>query len=147
MYFPFSGFWNGVCVKDCSPRLLPTQVHVPSLTPARCIEACQERFFSFAGVQAGRQCFCGNTAPPQEKILDVTECSANCPGDSSLKCGGSCRMGVFKTTGRIRIWSLVSPCSPSLCRIPLCCPPSRVRGRPLGFPSRRLQLCRTGGLP
>ena len=103
MYFTFSGFWNGVCVKDCHPRLLPTQLRIKpledALTPPRCIEACQNAGFSFAGVQAGRECFCGNTAPPEEKIVDQKECSSNCAGDKSIKCGGGCRMGVFKTAG------------------------------------------------
>ena len=105
MYFTFSGFWNGVCVEDCHPRLLPHRLRwlENSLTPTSCIQACQNDGYAFAGVQAGRECWCGYTAPPADKIVDMTECSANCAGDSSLKCGGGCRMGVFKTPGRIKI--------------------------------------------
>ena len=99
-----SASWNGECVQDCSPRLLPTLVNVPSVTPARCIQVCQEKGFSFAGVQYAKECWCGNTAPPVDKIVDQKECDMNCAGDSSIKCGGGCRMGVFMTGGRIKEW-------------------------------------------
>ena len=95
--------WNGECVKDCSPRLLPTLVNVPSLTPATCIQACQEKGFSFAGVQWAKECWCGHTSPPADKIVDQKECNMKCAGDSASKCGGSCRMGVFSTSGRISL--------------------------------------------
>ena len=92
-----------MCVQDSHSRLLPTGLRAASLmkalTPTRCIKACQKEGFSFAGVQAGKECYCGNTAPPEDKIVDMMECSSPCSGDSSLKCGGVWRMGVFKTAG------------------------------------------------
>ena len=93
-----------MCVKDSSQRLLPNLVSVPSVTPARCIQACEGKGFSFAGVQWARECWCGNTVPPVDKIVDLKECDMNCVGDSSIKCGGSYRMGVFMIPGNIKIW-------------------------------------------
>ena len=77
--------------------MFPTQVEVSSLTPDKCIQACRERGFSFAGVQYSRQCFCGNTAPPLDKIVDKNECNKDCEGDPAIKCGGHCRMNVYRT--------------------------------------------------
>ena len=95
----FSVSWNGVCVKDSSQRLLPTAVKVPSLTPDKCIKACGEKGFKFAGVQIEKECWCGNVAPPEDKIVALKECNYNCQGDTSIKCGGSWRMKVFKSQG------------------------------------------------
>ena len=98
----FSVSWHGECVKDSRQRLLPTLVKVPSLTPAKCMAACQENgLFSFAGVQTWRECWCGREAPPENKIVAMKECKHNCQGDSSIKCGGPWRMRVFKMQGLI----------------------------------------------
>ena len=70
-----------------------------SLTPAKCIQACRDKGYSFAGVQYAFECFCGNVAPPQSSIVAMDECNAACRGDSSIKCGGTWRMNVFKTSG------------------------------------------------
>ena len=78
-------------------RLLPNELIVPSLTPGKCIEACQKKGYSFAGVQYGKECYCGRKAPPVHRIRAMKECDMNCKGDSSIKCGGEWRMNVFKT--------------------------------------------------
>merc|ERR1712038_1714041 len=101
--------WNGKCVRDSSRpfRLLPTNAvpgydlggPFPSNTPARCKEACDDQGFLFAGVQTGHECWCGNDAPPQDRIVDMRECNVSCSGDSTLKCGGIWRMNVYKIEG------------------------------------------------
>ena len=96
----FTGPWNGVCVHDTYPiRLLPTLLNVPSLTPSKCIEACKEKGLYVAGVQNAKECWCGTAAPSEERIVKKEECNHNCVGDSSIKCGGSMRMNVFKSKG------------------------------------------------
>ena len=95
--------WNGNCVRDSEKRLLPTlpgnDLQFPSNTPARCMEACDDQGFLFAGVQHGHECWCGNDAPPQDRIVDMKECVHSCSGDSTLKCGGVWRMNVYKIEG------------------------------------------------
>ena len=100
----FSANWNGKCATDWWDRTLPQQVHVSSLTPASCLQACQENGFIFAGVEAGHECFCGNDEPTGDKIAPDGDCSHNCNGDSSLKCGGAWRLSVFKygDLGRVK---------------------------------------------
>ena len=96
--------WNGVCVEDSSDRLLPDEISpkIPDQTPAKCIRACQDLGFSFAGVQDGIQCNCGDVAPPLDKIISMNECTLpdctncrNCAGDPSKPCGGPYKMIVF----------------------------------------------------
>ena len=83
---------------DSSKRLLPVRKHIPSVTPAKCVEACVG--YPFAGVQVGTQCWCGYEAPPKNKIVPMKECNYKCNGDSSLKCGGFWRMNVFESESR-----------------------------------------------
>ena len=54
----------------------------------------------FAGVQFGHECWCGNDAPPQDRIVAKEECNVSCSGDSSLKCGGVWRMNVYRIEGQ-----------------------------------------------
>lgn len=100
--------WNGNCVRDSSPpRLLPTNAvpgsnliwGIPNLTPAICIEACEDQGFLFAGVQTGHECWCGNAAPREDRIVDMGECNQSCSGDSAHKCGGVWRMNVYRIGG------------------------------------------------
>ena len=92
--------WTGnYCVRDQNPRLLPFfpgRSWFPSLTPAKCIKACNDQNYNFAGVQFGHQCFCGNEAPPEYTIVDMEECNQSCGGDSAQKCGAAWRMNVYK---------------------------------------------------
>ena len=106
MIFHFLVSWNGKCVRDGSARLLPTNAvpgfpySVPSITPTKCIEACDDKGFLFAGVQFGHECWCGNDAPPHDRIVAKEECNVSCSGDSSLKCGGVWRMNVYRIEGQ-----------------------------------------------
>ena len=61
----------------------------------RCKEA--DEGYAFAGVQWGRECFCGNEAPPEETIVDQGECDWPCSGDQDLVCGALWRMNVYET--------------------------------------------------
>ena len=61
----------------------------------RCKEA--DEGYAFAGVQWGRECFCGNEAPPTETIVDQDECNWPCSGDQDLVCGALWRMNVYET--------------------------------------------------
>ena len=84
--------WDGQCVIDSPDRLLPIYKNVSSLTPSSCVEACTG--YLFAGVQYGKECWCGYEAPPKDKIVPMNECDYACTGDSALKCGGYWRMNV-----------------------------------------------------
>ena len=96
----------GNCYVDDATRRLPEHIHksdqskfTSSNTPEFCINACKEKGFKFAGVEWGKQCFCGNTEPAVDKKVPGTECNMVCPGDSSILCGASWRMNIFSTSG------------------------------------------------
>ena len=96
---------NGQCMVDSSDRLLPTYLGSKStMTPQLCTEMCGVREYSFAGVNYGSECWCGNDEPPRSKFAIAADCNMECPGDRTQKCGGGWRMNVYKTnTGKERI--------------------------------------------
>ena len=95
----------GNCFVDEATRRLPEGVHASdqdkftsSNTPEFCVNACKEKGFGFAGVEWGKQCFCGNTEPAVDKKVPASECNMACPGDSSVNCGASWRMNIYSTS-------------------------------------------------
>ena len=93
-----TNIWTGQCVQDSIwERLLPTQIPIDLLTPAKSIKACNGKGFSFAGVQYYSECFCGNEEPPTDRILETSRCTYGCVGDRAQRCGGSqILMNVYK---------------------------------------------------
>lgn len=69
----------------------------------KCIEICLQSGFTYAGVQYGNECFCGNSAPPSTVQLADSSCNMKCPGGSDTTtedasiCGGYFTMNVFET--------------------------------------------------
>ena len=53
--------------------------------------------YAYAGVEFGSECFCGNEPPPEDTIVDQSECDWTCHGDRELICGALWRMNVFET--------------------------------------------------
>jgi len=87
--------WTGQCVQDDQSRLLDHYESITDNTPSACIQLCRRKGFKYAGVQYAILCFCGNEAPPSDRIRSETECDIKCPGDDSKKCGGTWRMNVY----------------------------------------------------
>jgi WSC domain len=56
-----------------------------SMTVEACATACEG--YTWFGVEYGRECYCGNTINRGSVIADDSNCSFNCPGDSTEKCG------------------------------------------------------------
>ena len=87
-------------MKDRNPRLLPKYLGKSRYnTPTDCIRRCSEEDdgYAFAGVQWGRECFCGKLPPPADTLVDESECNWKCSGDQSLFCGALWRMNVYET--------------------------------------------------
>merc|ERR1711962_1654099 len=102
-----AGGWTGQCVDDNgATKLLSDQnIHsnnsyshgYPSSNNSvtSCIEMCRSKGYTYAGVEYGYQCFCGNTPPPSSKILPQSQCWYKCYGDPDQYCGGFHTMNVY----------------------------------------------------
>ncbi|PVF98143.1 WSC-domain-containing protein [Serendipita vermifera] len=64
------------------------------MTPAKCQSLCEADGFSLAGVEYGRECFCGNTIMGNNRP-SANICTMTCSGDSSQKCGGPDAINIY----------------------------------------------------
>ncbi|XP_078694695.1 uncharacterized protein LOC144923752 isoform X2 [Branchiostoma floridae x Branchiostoma belcheri] len=73
-----------------------------NLTPTSCINHCTSGGYRYAGLQYGKECFCGDSfgrfgAAPE------SECDTPCTGDAAETCGGNWRNSIYRTiTGYIK---------------------------------------------
>lgn len=103
--------WQAVgCYKDLAPnvdRPLATLAsrNDTSQTPTNCQAQCLQLGTSYAGVQDGRECWCGNTiqAPMNNTPVAESDCNKHCSGDPTLLCGQG---------GRIYLYEYIQPVVP-----------------------------------
>ena len=103
-----SGFtFDGQCYQDCQTggtdvngvkRVLPDDFKYGAMTIGKCKNYCFGKGFTYAGVQNGNECFCGNEINPSAP-KPSSECNKQCTGDRSQTCGGGCRLNVYKNIG------------------------------------------------
>ncbi|CAH1244651.1 PCSK9 [Branchiostoma lanceolatum] len=73
-----------------------------NLTPTSCLSHCTSAGYRYAGLQYGKECFCGDNfggfgAAPE------SECNKPCSGDAAKTCGGDWRNSIYRTiTGYIK---------------------------------------------
>ncbi|KAM0227843.1 hypothetical protein ACHAPO_011220 [Fusarium lateritium] len=85
----------GCFADSTNSRVLPTSINHGGNTPDKCKAACADGGFTYAGVEFGSQCFCGSSL--QRELVQSTDCTMNCPGDASIKCGGINAIQIFST--------------------------------------------------
>eukprot|EP01064_Diplonema_japonicum_P016060 TRINITY_DN24084_c0_g1_i1.p1 TRINITY_DN24084_c0_g1~~TRINITY_DN24084_c0_g1_i1.p1 ORF type:complete len:652 (+),score=56.36 TRINITY_DN24084_c0_g1_i1:51-2006(+) len=83
------------CFKTYRARFLPKHVYRGSSnTPTSCAERCSDKGYSYAGVEYGRECWCGNSIARSIKTA-TKECNKKCTGDPNEWCGGGHRMDLY----------------------------------------------------
>ncbi|KIO26870.1 hypothetical protein M407DRAFT_234142, partial [Tulasnella calospora MUT 4182] len=95
LYKTAAGRWTNLgCYLDQSSRTLTSlsKQNWSVMTPALCAATCAS--YSYFGTEAGNECYCGN-ALTVNTPEPITDCSTNCAGDSSLKCGGNWRLTLY----------------------------------------------------
>jgi len=64
------------------------------MTPQMCIEHCHEKGKKYAGLQYGKQCWCGNEYGKHGKV-DDDKCDMPCSGDPDTMCGASFYNSIY----------------------------------------------------
>jgi len=84
------------CAVDANPRILNefSNTAMANMTVDSCLNLCEEKGFSFAGVEYGEQCYCGSKLPASIKYADI--CQLPCKGNAKETCGGFWAMEVFE---------------------------------------------------
>ena len=93
--------YQGCAQDNVNSRILTGTNNIYSSSQATtdvntCIEACAG--YTYAGLEYGKQCFCGNSIPssavPQANQLG--SCNMPCAGNSSQYCGGGSQLSLYK---------------------------------------------------
>ena len=95
-------FTDGQCfVDNLDDRVLPFYkgTNGGEMTIEKCKQLCfEDNTYSYAGIQYGGECWCGNGRPNNPAPL--SECSMACSGDNSQKCGAPGKMNAYHKPGR-----------------------------------------------
>ncbi|PMD64690.1 WSC-domain-containing protein, partial [Hyaloscypha bicolor E] len=85
--------WQG-CIMEVTnggPRALSDFAYYnDTMTVEACVNACSA--YTYAGIEYGRECYCGNTINPGGGPAPTTDCSFLCPGNSLEYCGAGSRL-------------------------------------------------------
>ncbi|KAN0133552.1 WSC domain containing protein [Lactarius tabidus] len=125
---PSVGLWDGLgCYNDSiSARALQVIVDAGNTTVESCVAACQALGFSLAGVEYGRECWCGSelqhgstfygnengidpTAPFHRYDPNGIYCDMGCEGNPAELCGGPALLDLYNFTGTYPIGASVVP--------------------------------------
>jgi hypothetical protein len=120
-YHDAGGYYNA------SGRVLDGYAYNPGdaekgkMTHGVCMQVCNDRGYKYAGLEAGYQCFCGDTLNPD--LTPLEGCKYPCEGDATQTCGGYWQMQVLNYTcsgvpdGKIMIFALLREYTCSFSRI------------------------------
>ena len=70
------------------------------MTVEGCIERCSGNGYTYAGLQYGKECFCGNSIAPG--LLGAQKCTMPCAGNPAQYCGGPQKLSVYRKTAAAR---------------------------------------------
>ncbi|KAG8775799.1 hypothetical protein FRC16_004729, partial [Serendipita sp. 398] len=96
----YNGFSNPRCWHDsASSRIFTghpsTTIQADQMTVQKCIDGCAAAGFISAGLEFGRECYCGNTEIPAGDRAFIDECNMPCLGDASQYCGAADRLLIY----------------------------------------------------
>lgn len=66
------------------------------MTATKCAVNCFSKDYKYAGLELGKQCFCGNTVDDSQEV-DGSKCDTPCAGDRAHSCGGGLRVDLYKS--------------------------------------------------
>jgi hypothetical protein len=91
-------FSQGCFIDDITNRTLPFPQNIDPSTFSvdSCTTACTASGYTYAGLEDGAECYCGNDDPPTALQADAQDCDIVCPGGEGT-CGGLLRLDVYST--------------------------------------------------
>jgi len=92
--------WNyRSCVTDKNPaqRALGEVALSDSsrMTVEHCVYHCNNNYNNLAGLENGKDCYCGNATTNGASTAPDSDCNIMCAGDASENCGGTYSLGLY----------------------------------------------------
>lgn len=69
-----------------------------TMTIESCQSFCLQNNFRLAGVEYGRECYCGSRLVQGASFTTQSTCNMKCKGNAQQTCGGTSRVSVFNST-------------------------------------------------
>ncbi|KAF7561536.1 hypothetical protein G7046_g2604 [Stylonectria norvegica] len=66
---------------------------------AGCLAACSAGSYTYAGVEYGGECYCGNAFAAGSVPTTIDQCAMTCNGNTTEYCGGPSRLNMYKLGG------------------------------------------------
>ncbi|KAI9774328.1 MAG: hypothetical protein M1840_004222 [Geoglossum simile] len=86
------------CANETNPRALNSAATASNaMTVKVCQDFCISSGFGLAGLEYGRECYCGNALSPHS-ALGQTGCNMACSGNQFELCGGPSRLSIYNST-------------------------------------------------
>ncbi|KAG8871579.1 hypothetical protein FRC20_010402 [Serendipita sp. 405] len=81
-------------------RVLPETMtlHGGGMTVEWCLDACDAAGYDYAGVEYGKECYCGNYSPPE--VANDGRCDMSCEGNPGELCGGGNGISVYHSSNQ-----------------------------------------------
>ncbi|RFU77686.1 wsc domain-containing [Trichoderma arundinaceum] len=86
----------GCYTEATDARALPNEVDTDKQTVAQCVTACKAGHYTYAGVEYGGECWCGDSFGDGSVSAPITECAMTCNDNATEYCGGPNRLNVYK---------------------------------------------------
>ncbi|CDZ98531.1 beta-1,6-N-acetylglucosaminyltransferase, contains WSC domain [Phaffia rhodozyma] len=96
---PASNTWTSLgCRSDSWTRTLDASTLYSSfaMTLDLCIRTCDSANYTYAGVEDGTECYCGNSVLESSTYLPLSSCTYSCGGFSSSICGGYWALSLYQ---------------------------------------------------
>ncbi|KAH9958446.1 copper radical oxidase [Russula dissimulans] len=68
-----------------------------NMTVENCVNFCNNQKYSYAGVEYGQECYCGNVISNGGTSASDSDCSFPCTGDAYEDCGAGNRLNLYKS--------------------------------------------------
>jgi len=65
------------------------------MTVEFCVQTCQNLNHTYAGLENGQDCYCGNVLTPGTVSAPASDCSSKCVSNSGETCGGSGFLNLY----------------------------------------------------
>jgi len=87
------------CMQEVAGRALTgLSLSQANMTVELCTTACAAGGFTYAGLEYGQECYCGNALVNGATVSSVsTQCLMPCAGNSAEICGGPNAINLYKT--------------------------------------------------
>ncbi|KAK2055257.1 WSC domain-containing protein [Colletotrichum caudatum] len=90
---------QGCYTEGTNERALPYLITTEKKTVGQCIGVCSAGRYTYAGLEYGGECWCGNTLAGTSLPAKATDCSMPCADNSTEYCGGTTRLNLYKLEG------------------------------------------------